>query len=493
MAPLASTHDAVVVGAGPNGLAAALTLARAGLKVRVYEQAPTVGGGARSSALTLPGFLHDVCSAVHPMALASPFFQAFELEKRVQMRVPEISYAHPLDGGRAGIAYRDLDRTAAALGRDGAAYRGLYAPLVRMLDGITDFTSHQLLRMPRDPLAALVYGLRTLEQGSPLWNVRFRGDVAPAMVAGVDAHSLGRMPRLSTAGAGMLLGAHAHARGWPVPAGGSQAIADAMAEDLLAHGGDIVLERMVASTAEVRAETGARAILLDVSAAALAELAGPELPAAYLRRLAGFKYGNGACKVDFALSGPVPWTHPELANAPTLHLGGSRAALARSEAEVAAGKHPTNPYVLVSQPSPLDPGRAPSGSAVLWSYTHVPAGSTVDRAEAVTRQIERFAPGFRDVILATNTITADEYGRYNPNYIGGDFSSGAVTLRQLLKRPVVSTQPWKTPAEGVYLCSSSTPPGPAVHGLCGWYAAQSALKDVFGLGAPHLGYGAPES
>jgi len=480
--------DAVVVGSGPNGLAAALTLARAGLKVRVYEKASTLGGGTRSAELTLPGFLSDVCSAVHPMALASPFFQAFGLDRRIRLAVPEISYAHPLDGGRAGIAYRDLDRTAAGLGRDGEAYRRLFAPVLRLLDGVTDFTQHQLLRMPRNPLAALVYGLRTLEQGSPLWNLRFREDVAPAMISGVNAHSIGKMPRLSTSGAGMLLGAHAHARGWPVPLGGSQAIADAMAADLLAHGGEIILDTTISSLAEARAETGARAVLLDVSAAALARIAGPELPAEYLRRLAAFKYGNAVCKVDFALSGPVPWANPELAMAPTLHLGGSRAALARSEAEVAAGRHPANPYVLVSQPGPYDPGRAPAGKQVLWSYTHVPAGSTVDMAEAVTSQIERFAPGFRDIVLARNTITAHEYSQYNPNYVGGDFSSGAVTLLQLVKRPVISANPWRTPARGVYLCSSSTPPGPAVHGLCGWYAAQGALKDVFGLPSPDLAY-----
>ncbi|MDQ6740501.1 MAG: NAD(P)/FAD-dependent oxidoreductase [Actinomycetota bacterium] len=479
--------DAVVVGSGPNGLAAAVTLARAGLKVRVYEMGAGIGGGTRSSELTLPGFLHDVCSAVHPMALASPFFQAFELDKRIELVVPEISYAHPLDGGRAGIAYRDLDRTADGLGRDGDAYRALFAPIVRLLDGVTDFTQHQLLRMPRNPLAALVYGLRTLEQGTPLWNARFREDVAPAMIAGVNAHSIGKMPRLSTAGAGMLLGAHAHGRGWPVPLGGSQAIADAMAADLLARGGEIVLNTTITTLAEARADSGAKAVLLDVSAASLARIAAEELPPSYLRALASFTYGNAASKVDFALSGPVPWSNAELAAASTLHLGGSRAELARSEAEVAAGIHPANPYVLVSQPSPYDPSRAPAGRQVLWTYTHVPAGSTVDVTEGITAQIERFAPGFRDIIVARNTITADEYSRYNPNYIGGDFSAGAVTLRQLIKRPVVSANPWRTPVKGVYLCSSSTPPGPAVHGLCGWYAAQSALKDIFALPAPELG------
>jgi phytoene dehydrogenase-like protein len=307
------------------------------------------------------------------------------------------------------------------------------------------------------------------------------------MISGVNAHSIGKMPRLSTSGAGMLLGAHAHARGWPVPLGGSQVIADAMAEDLRAHGGEIVLDTTISTLAQARAETGARAVLLDVSAAALAQIAAPELPADYLRKLASFKYGNAACKVDFALSGPVPWSNPELALAPTLHLGGTRAAVARSEAEVAAGRHPANPFVLVSQPTPYDPSRAPAGQHALWTYTHVPAGSTVDMAEAVTSQIERFAPGFRDVVLARNTITAQEYSEYNPNYIGGDFSAGAVTILQLLKRPVISASPWRTPARGVYLCSSSTPPGPAVHGMCGWYAAQAALKDVFGLGAPELG------
>lgn len=483
--------DAVVVGAGPNGLAAAVTLARAGLKVRLVEAASKIGGGTRTSELTLPGFLHDVCSAVHPMALASPFFQAFELDKRIELLVPDISFAHALDGKRAAIAYRSLDRTAARLGRDGKAYRRLLKPLVRRVDGITDLTQHQLIRVPRDPLAALAYGARTMEQGGPWWNLRFSGELAPAMVTGVSGHSIGRLPGLATAGAGLLLAAHAHARGWPVPVGGSQSIAEAMAADLLDHGGEIVLDTPVSSVAEARADSGAETVLLDVSAAGLAELAGTALPSGYLRRLSSFRYGNAVSKVDFALSGPVPWTNSELAAAPTVHLGGSRAHMARAAAEVAAGRHPKDPFVLVSQPSIMDPSRAPSGHHVLWTYTHVPAGSTVDMTEALVSRIEQFAPGFRAIVLATSAITAQEYSQYDPNYVGGDFAAGALTARQLLKRPVVSPDPWRTPAKGVYLCSSSTPPGPSVHGLCGWYAARSALKHEYGMAPPPLGLQPP--
>lgn len=479
--------DAVVVGAGPNGLAAAMTLARAGLKVRLVEAAGKIGGGTRTSELTLPGFLHDVCSAVHPMALASPFFQAFELEKRIKLLVPGISFAHAVDANRAGIAYRNLDRTASGLGRDGTAYRRLFGPLVQRADGITDLTQHQLIRIPRDPLAAVAYGARTLEQGGPWWNLRFSEELAPAMVTGVSGHSIGILPGLATAGAGLLLGAHAHARGWPVPVGGSQSIADAMAADLLDHGGEIVLDSPVSSVAEARADSGAKVVLLDVSAAGLAELGGTELPSGYLRRISSFRYGNAVSKVDFALAQPVPWANPELAAAPTVHLGGTRAHMARSAAEVAAGSHPKDPFVLVSQPSTMDPSRAPSGRHVLWTYTHVPSGSTVDMTDAVVARIEQFAPGFRDVILATHAITAHGYSQYDPNYVGGDFAAGAITVRQLLKRPVVSPDPWRTPARGVYLCSSSTPPGPSVHGLCGWYAARSALKNEFGLAPPPLG------
>lgn len=480
--------DAVVVGAGPNGLAAAVTLARAGLAVRVYERAPAIGGGARTGELTLPGFLHDVCSAVHPMALASPFFQEFELERRIKLMVPEISYAHAVDRDAAGVAYRSLDRTARQLGTDGEQYRRLLSPLVERVEHVTDLTQHQLLRIPRHPVAAAIFGARTLEQAGPWRNLRFTEDIAPAMVSGVAAHANAPLPGLAASGTGLLLAAHAHARGWPVPAGGSQAITDALAADLLQHGGEIIPDTAISSLAQARQGHPRAVVLLDLSAAGLAEVAGDELPTTYLRRLASFRYGSAVSKVDFALSGPVPWANPDLAAAPTVHLGGTRAAMSRAAAEVEAGRHPADPFILVSQPSLCDDSRAPSGHHVLWTYTHVPAGSTVDMTAPIINRLEQFAPNIRDVIQATHSITAEEYSRYNPNYVGGDIGTGEISMLQLLKRPVVSADPWRTPAAGVYLCSASTPPGPSVHGLCGWYAAQSALKHEFGLDeTPSLG------
>lgn len=478
--------DVAVIGSGPNGLAAAVTMARAGLSVRVYEAKESAGGGTRTASLTLPGFKHDVCSAVHPMALASPFFKAFGLAERIELMVPEISYAHPLKNGRAGIAYRDLDRTVDALESDAGAWDSLMRPLVRRLEGVVDFTQNQLLRMPRDPLAALSFGLRTLEQGTPAWGSRFKGDVAPAMLAGLSAHAIGRLPGLATSGAGLLLGAMAHAGGWPVPRGGSQAIADVMIEDLKQHGGEVVLGQQVESLSALRAETGAKAVIANVTPRALARIAAKELPKQYIRKLESFRYGAGVFKLDLALSGPVPWLHPELAHAPTLHLGGDRAAVALSENTVLKGGLPSSPYVLVSQPSVLDPSRAPAGKHVLWAYTHVPAGSNADRREAILRQIECHAPGIRELIIGEAWSTAAQVESYNANYIGGDISAGAVTIRQLLLRPVLSREPWRTPEAGLYLGSSSTPPGPAVHGMGGWFAAQSALKHSFGLDLPDL-------
>jgi phytoene dehydrogenase-like protein len=473
--------DVAVVGAGPNGLAAAVTMARAGLSVRVYERNSTIGGGARTAELTLPGFRHDVCSAVHPMALASGFFRRFGLAERIGLVVPDVSYGHPLDGGRAGIAFRDLERTAEGLGSDGDAWRTLMGPLARHADQVAQFAGSPLLRLPAHPITAARFGLRALEQGTPLWNLRFRGEVAPAMLAGVAAHSIRPMPSPSTAGAALSLGAYAHGRGWPVPIGGSQSIVDAMADDLKAHGGEIVTDAPIAQLDDVRP---ARAVLLDVAPRHLAAIAGDELPARYLAALARFRYGNAASKVDLALSGPVPWQNELLRQAGTVHVGGTREAIAASERAVASGRHSDDPYVLVSQPSRFDRSRAPEGAHVLWAYTHVPRDSGVDQTEAITRQIERFAPGFRDLVLASSSRTARDLENYDPNYVGGDIAAGTASLWQLAARPTLSLDPWATPASGVYLCSSSTPPGPGVHGLAGWYAARRALAAEFGIRTP---------
>jgi phytoene dehydrogenase-like protein len=476
--------DVAVVGSGPNGLAAAVVMARAGLSVEVYEAATTIGGGTRTAELMQPGHFHDICSAVHPMALASPFFRSFELARRVELVVPELSFGSPLDGGRAALAYHSLDRTAEALGRDGRAYRKLMGPLVRRLDGVMDFTQHQLLRVPRDPVAAALFGLRTLEQGSPLWNARFREELAPALLSGVAAHAVSHLPSLAAAGAGLMLNAMAHAQGWPIPVGGSASIAAALADDIRAHGGVIHTGLPVESVKEL---AGARAILLDVAPRGLLDMAGAELPGRYRRSLESFRYGNGSCKVDYILSGPVPWAARELANAGTVHVAGTRAELAQAENEVNAGNHPERPYVLVAQPSRFDSGRAPGRRQVLWTYCHVPAGSPRDMGEAVTAQLERFAPGFRDLVVQTHVTTAAGLAEYNRNYVGGDFSAGTMDLRGLVQRPVVSRVPWRTPLPGVYLCSSSTPPGPGVTGMPGFFAAKYALKDIFGLPVPSLG------
>ena len=475
--------DVSVVGAGPNGLAAAVIMARAGLSVQVFETASTVGGGSRTKELMEPGHLHDVCSAVHPMALASPFFRNFGLQERIDLVAPEISYAQPLDGGRAALAYKDLERTVEALGRDGTAYRHLMEPLVQRSEAVTELLMGSLLNIPRDPVALVRFGLAALDQGTGAWNRRFTEDAAPALLSGVAAHPVGRLPSLPSAGAGLMLSTLAHSVGWPVPVGGSQAIAEALAGDLRAHGGKITTGHRIASLDEV---ADSRAVILDVSPSVLLELGGDRLPPRYARALERFRYGNAACKVDYILSGPVPWANPDLARTATAHLGGTRPEIAAAEADVAAGRHPRRPYVLVSQPSGFDPTRAPQGHHILWSYCHVPSGSTVDMTEAVTAQIERFAPGFRDVIVSSRATTAGQLAEYNENYVGGDFGGGAVSLAQMLIRPVLSAKPWRTALPGVYLSSASTPPGPGVHGMGGQHAAELALKDIFGLPMPDL-------
>lgn len=478
--------DAVIVGSGPNGLAAAVTLARAGLSATVVEGSDRIGGGSSSAELTEPGVIHDVCSAVHPMALASEFFRRFELPKRIELLVPEISYGHPLDDGRAVIAYRDLDRTADRLESDGIAWRRLFEPLVR--DGgraLAEVIGQSLVRMPRHPFALARFGLRALRHGTRAWSGAFETREAAALLTGVFAHTIQRMPSLGSAAPGLALAAFAHAGGWPIPRGGSGTITAALADDLLAHGGTIQTGTWVRSLDEL---PPSRATILDVTPRAFLQLAGDRVRTP--RPYRTFRYGNAAAKADFLLSDPVPWRNPELRGAVTVHVGGSRSQLAASESEVAAGRHARHPYVLTAQPTLLDAERAP-GRHVLWAYTHVPAGSGDDPTEAIVARIEQYAPGFRDTIVASAGRSAVELGERNPNDVAGDIASGAVTFAQLVARPTLGPHPWQTPVRGVYLCSASTVPGPGVHGLGGWNAALRALRREFGITRePDLSIGA---
>jgi phytoene dehydrogenase-like protein len=471
--------DVVVVGSGPNGLAAAVVMARAGLEVKVIEAQDSIGGGARTLDLgTAPGLVHDLCSAVHPMAAASPFFRAFDLPSRIDLRYPEVSYAHPLDGGRAGIAYRDLERTAAGLGPDGRAWRRLMRPLVEHVEGIVATAMFDRRSIPSAPITALRFGRALLEQGSPLWNLRWQADLAPAMLTGVAAHAISPVPRLATAGAATLLAPLAHAPGWPLPVGGSQAITDALVSDLTRHGGTVTAGVEVSDLGQL---PRARAYLLDVTPRTLLRIAGARLPQRYARALSRFPYGNGVAKVDFVLSGTVPWEHADVGKAGTVHICGSRAEIVEAEDAVAAGRHAERPMILASDPALLDGSREVGGLRPLWTYAHVPAGSAVDVGPAVQAQIERFAPGFGDLVVARHVIPAAHLTRHNANYVGGDIAAGSVTMWRMLARPTARWDPYATPLHGVYLCSASTPPGPGVHGMAGLHAARRALRERFGL------------
>ena len=473
---------ATIIGSGPNGLASAVSLARAGYEVRVLEASDTIGGGVRTIESTLPGFRHDVCSAVHPAALASPFFQAFGLAERFDWIRPDISYAHPLDGGRAAIAWRDIDRTAAALGIDRDAWLARVRPLSRHIDGVVDFTGHQIPRIPHEPITAARYALRMLDQGTPLAARAFRTEEAAALLTGVLAHANTPLPSLAGAAAGLLLAALGHAQGWMYPRGGAQRIADALVADLEAHGGTVETGATVTDLRALDWGDPRRGDLLILNTSPRLALTHPDVPARYARAIRAYRYGPAAAKVDFALDGPVPWTNADVAQSPTVHVGGTRDQVWASENAVAQGRVSDRPYVLTVQPSLFDDTRAPEGKAVLWTYIHVPLGSDLDATELITQQVERFAPGFRDRILAHHAVPASSREAVNPAEIGGDVLGGAFDMLQALRRPTLSPAPWRTPMRGVYLASAATPPGPGVNGMAGWLAARTALSDA---GLPH--------
>jgi phytoene dehydrogenase-like protein len=468
--------DAVVVGAGPNGLAAAIVLARAGRSVRVLEAKQTIGGGSRSAELTLPGFVHDVCSAVHPHPLASPFLRELPLaEHGLELVHPDLPLAHPLDGGGAVVLERSIEATAESIGgADGRRYRRLIEPLAR--DAAERLLPELLgpLRPPRHPLAMARFGLVGLRSAAGLAR-RFDGERAPALLAGLAAHSMLQLDERPTAAVGLVLAITGHAVGWPVARGGSQAVADALGSHLRSLGGEIVTDHAVENVDEL---SDAEAVLLDVTPRQLLALAGHRLPRRYRRALERFRYGPGIFKLDWALDGPIPWRAPACSRAGTVHLGGTFAAIATAEADIAAGRHPERPYVLLSQPTVCDPGRAPAGKHTAWAYCHVPAGSTRDMTAAVEGQIERFAPGFRERVLARASMHAAEIEAYNPNYVGGDINGGRQDLRQLFTRPVARLSPYTTPDPRLFICSSSTPPGGGVHGMCGYFAAQAVLRST---------------
>lgn len=468
-------YDAVVVGSGPNGLAAAVVLARAGRSVLVIEGADEIGGGCRSGELTLTGFVHDLCSAIHPLAAASPFLRELPLRDHgLDWVFPPAACAHPLDGGRSVLLELSVSETAEPLGgADRVAYRRLMEPAVRDWPRIDRDLLGPFPLLPSNPLALGRFGLGALRSARDLAESRFAGEPARALIAGLAAHAVLPLETTATAAIALVLGLLGHRVGWPFPRGGASRLTGALASYLGGLGGRIETGRWIDSLDELPSST---AVLLDVTPRQLLAIGGPRLPAGYRRRLERYRYGPGVFKLDLALDGPIPWQARECARAGTVHVGGSLAEIADAEAAVWRGGHPERPFVLLAQPSLFDAGRAPTGKHTVWAYCHVPSGSTEDRAEAIEVQIERFAPGFRERVLARSSRTTAELEAANPNLVGGDLTGGVTDLAQLWTRPTTRWVPYSTPVRGLYICSSSTPPGGGVHGMCGYHAASAVLR-----------------
>jgi len=470
-------YDAIIVGSGPNGLAAAITLQRHGLMVLLIEGKQQIGGGLRSGELTLPGFVHDICSAIHPMAAASPFFDSIPLKNHgLDFIFPEICAAHPLDNGKAILLSRSLEQTATDMGNDAEVYRRIIKPIT---DSWSSLAPDMLgpLRFPSHPLSFTRFGLKAIQSAESIAK-RFMTMEAKALWAGMCAHSMLPFTNASSAAIGLVLTAVGHVKGWPIPKGGSQKIADALTGYFISLGGKVQTGFFVKSLGEL---PSAKTVIFDVSPKHLLEIAGHKLSSLYKWQLGRFRYRMGAFKVDFALDGPIPFTSELCRRSGTVHLGNSYEEIARSELAAWTNKHTEKPFVLVAQQSLFDSSRAPSGKHTAWAYCHVPNGSKKDMTTAIEAQIERFAPGFRDRIIGKHVMSPSDLEAYNPNYIGGDINGGAIDIGQLFTRPALRLSPYRTSAKGIYICSASTPPGGGVHGMCGYHAARRALRDIFNI------------
>jgi len=471
-------YDATVVGSGPNGFAAAITMQRAGLTVLLIEGKDVLGGGMRSASLTLPGFMHDVCSAVHPLGADSPVFKQFHLEQSgLEYLTSEYAIAHPFDDGSVVAIHSSIETTAAQLGKDAGNYKNVFSALVKEWPSVRSAFVGPL-HLSAYSKAKAKFAYYALSSASHFANSQFSTNAARSVFAGMAAHTMLPLNKLTTSSMAIVLNILAHVNSWPLPKGGAQQITDALAACFKKAGGEIQTGNMVTSLQQL---PPSRVIMLDVSPAQLLSIAGDQLSALYKWQLQRYKYGEGVFKVDWALSQPVPFTNDECRRAATIHIGGSMQEICNSEALVAGNQHPGKPFVLFVQPGVVDPSRAPAGKQVAWAYCHVPNGSTIDMIDPIEKQVERFAPGFRDCILARNVMNTHDMEVYNPNYVGGDINGGAFTAGQLFTRPVLRLSPYRTAAKGVYICSSSTPPGGGVHGICGYYAARRVLKDFFDI------------